>query len=1097
MNIKSKLNQLICIVLISFLVLATLTPQVTEAAVDITVNPFSQNATTITGKVVSDVPIYVNVEGTYKLVSTDENGQFNIKLSEPIAHQFVYFYKKEGDFFKTIKQVHSGSFGNQMTPPNFYGVKDGKMVLQTWPGYEIVAVYEGETYVAKDVVHIPKKQGMEVKAYTRSGSTRSSTQSYRFDESVNIPLEIASPETERSVIQGKTFPYQTIKVTVGSYILEEHSDAFGEFYLTVPTEYRYGSAGFTLTAELVHAQLPQEIKTTKEFVPITINEQQPYKMLEYGGILEGYTYPDAEILYGDQTIRPNERGQFSSQFKLGATAKQELVFQRDGQPYATYSFVQPVDSTVFPFEVTKQASTVSGRVEGKTEPGVTLVFNSRDGEFITTASSDGTFGLDLPLFESGEYEVFLKTTESIYPIGKRVTIQEERPLEAPVLTFNETNLTIQASTFAESAEILVTKPDGDFDLKQVALRNGGVATIPFSYGDRYRIRVVSGNRVSPYVEGIYTQIQRPTFTDFEEGKKTIVGQTEPNATVTLYNSLMYREVLTVTADDSGRFTFELPYVLSKWTYRMHIKRPNGLGNENFYLNPKDVTVPRIYVDAYESRDAISEDAKQLMITSDDLIESSQIWYTIDGKKVSGIVEPKQEGSSSNEIKLFASTDNKTFKEAGVKTIEISLTNPSGLTTVTSLAVKDITPPKLDMDWTLYGESQISGTTDPGRVVHFGRTGNTVTQKADEAGRFTFKLPEPLTPYSRILSTISVWDEAGNKSTSSVNAFGHPIVDIRANIDGTKVWLANENRYYNYMNYELSINGEQIQLKNGEMLIPLPKAVSYPMKVKLILRNLDGSIKSTFEKVLERPSTLTTPKNLKASSDRRTITGQLDPYISFDIYDKSGKRITSNRAKADGSFAVAIVRPLVANESLRVVSKDAFGQTKSMTFKVADKTPPVKPTIQQAIVPLKQVTGKTEAGATVRITYRSKTYTTKADSKGIYRLNVSNWLAGQKISVTARDAAGNTSSAATTVILKAFRTASVSAIRTTSTSVSGKADAGATVKVYANNRQVGKTTRVGSSQSFKIAIPKQKKGTKMTVRIYRAGYATVERKLTVY
>ena len=81
-------------------------------------------------------------------------------------------------------------------------------------------------------------------------------------------------------------------------------------------------------------------------------------------------------------------------------------------------------------------------------------------------------------------------------------------------------------------------------------------------------------------------------------------------------------------------------------------------------------------------------------------------------------------------------------------------------------------------------------------------------------------------------------------------------------------------------------------------------------------------------------------------------------------------------------------------------------------------------------------------------------------------------------------------------LKQFSKLTVNKISTSSKSISGKGQKGATVKAYVNGKQIGKTTKVSSSGNYKISIPKQSAGKKIVVKMSKSGYKTKSISTTV-
>ena len=1097
MNRKSKFRQSLLCMLILVLISSSIAP-VMASENTVTVEPFTYYSTEINGVSTMGEPLYINLNDRIEPLSTDQDGKFKLSLSSQIEGRVIYLYKKSGDFYEVVKRVQAADFSLELPPPppTFYGVKDGKIRLHTYDHADIVAVYEGETYTGRGFLEIKKNESAEVKAYSRDSYRRSVTTTYRFDDKVDIPLSVDPLTPGMWELTGKTAPFHQVNLTYDGQTYETESGPDGRFSMWAPFFLMLYTKGFTYKLELSDPNLLNPVVLEQTVAPLVASTNQPVHLFDFGNLGEGITYPGATIEYAGETFTANEDGYFNVIWQTDGTSNKQVVFKRDGVEYANETVRQYVREAEFPFELTTEPSTLSGEIAGKTEPNVQLVLKSNQGDFAFSSDQNGNFATELPRFEAGEYMLHLVTGTQVQPLNRVVKIKEKRLLARPKITFVDETLHIDASAsvpVATTAEVQITKPDGEIDVQTLQL-TAGKASWPFSYGDSYRIRTKFDDQYSDYVSGQHREVKAPIFSSYKEGGTVVTGTVEPYATISLYYDVRDSEQKVVqTTDETGVFSMTVPSPLKLIAYPIVIERKDDLGKSSFSLKPTDTTAPRIFINGGEGVVDVSEDATDVSVSVDDDVKNMTAVFTIGSEKK----ELKFEETATRYWELVASSDGKTFKDMNISSINVTVENTAGLKKAVTLRVKDTTPPAIHIDRILFGDTIIYGKTEPGATVRFGRSGNTVTKQATADGSFSFELPGPISIHTATMYLFVVKDAAGNQTSKYAQTLDYPIQDVRVNATGTKLWLANENRRINHTAYELIVNGTQVKLNDYTTFVTLPEPQTFPIDVELRLKNEDGTLKYVFKKTLTKPSTLTTPKKLYAESGKKTIKGQLDPYVSYEIYDGAGKRIKTNIASADGSFVSAITRPLVQNESLRVIAKDAFGQTKSMSFKVTDKTAPARPTVNGLVAPLKTVSGKAEAGSSVRIVYRGKTYTTKADSKGVYRLTVSNWQADQQVSVTARDAAGNTSTAATTTILNAFKTVSVAPVRTTSATVAGKADAAAYVRVYAGTRQLGKTVRASSKATFAVTIPKQKKGTVLTVRVSRAGYATVERKMTVY
>ncbi|VEF46864.1 cell wall-associated protease [Bacillus freudenreichii] len=126
----------------------------------------------------------------------------------------------------------------------------------------------------------------------------------------------------------------------------------------------------------------------------------------------------------------------------------------------------------------------------------------------------------------------------------------------------------------------------------------------------------------------------------------------------------------------------------------------------------------------------------------------------------------------------------------------------------------------------------------------------------------------------------------------------------------------------------------------------------------------------------------------------------------------GKTIGKKKADAKGNFKVAIKKQK-AGTVLSVTVKDAAGnESKATKVTVKDKTPPPVPKVKKVTDCDKFVTGKTEKNAVVYVKHKGKTLgKKKADAKGKFKVKIKKQKSGTTLSVTAKDAAGNTSKAA--------------------------------------------------------------------------------------
>jgi 2',3'-cyclic-nucleotide 2'-phosphodiesterase/3'-nucleotidase/5'-nucleotidase len=155
------------------------------------------------------------------------------------------------------------------------------------------------------------------------------------------------------------------------------------------------------------------------------------------------------------------------------------------------------------------------------------------------------------------------------------------------------------------------------------------------------------------------------------------------------------------------------------------------------------------------------------------------------------------------------------------------------------------------------------------------------------------------------------------------------------------------------------------------------------------------------------------------TDKSTaITGITEAGAKVEV-TANGQVLGTVTATADGVFTLTIA-PLKAGTEVTVTATDAAGNKSTETkVVVKDATAPNAPEVGQIIAPAKSVTGKAEAGSTVKV-YEGKTLLGSAivDKDGVFKIPFkSAQTHGTVLTFTATDAAGNTSKVTTVTLVK--------------------------------------------------------------------------------
>lgn len=156
-----------------------------------------------------------------------------------------------------------------------------------------------------------------------------------------------------------------------------------------------------------------------------------------------------------------------------------------------------------------------------------------------------------------------------------------------------------------------------------------------------------------------------------------------------------------------------------------------------------------------------------------------------------------------------------------------------------------------------------------------------------------------------------------------------------------------------------------------------------------------------------------PTDLAVSNDGKTVTGSAEPGSTVTIRDPDGNVIGTGTAGSDGKFTVDLNKPQTNGEQLTAEAKDPAGNTSpSASVTAHDTTAPGAPSNLDINAEGTTLTGKAEAGSTVKVTDSEGNLlgTGKADANGNFTITLTAAQTdGERLSVTATDAAGNQSS----------------------------------------------------------------------------------------
>lgn len=475
--------------------------------------------------------------------------------------------------------------------------------------------------------------------------------------------------------------------------------------------------------------------------------------------------------------------------------------------------------------------------------------------------------------------------------------------------------------------------------------------------------------------------------------KEISGTTDAGSTVTAEanNGI----IGFTTANSNGNFSIDISpqnvntviNVFAEGGNKIPSKKVISVSNETNQPNPDpNPTIPADFV-----VNPVNDKSTEITGTAE---TGADIELYIDEKLI------QSTKADSNGKYTFAITPLK----AGTK-ITVKAIGSSGKSDSKTVTVEDKTPPALSINAVSDKSTVVTGTTEAGAKVELYLNNHLIQSKtADSQGNYSFTISK-----QKAGETVKViaHDAAGNSETKTVIVEDKtpPSLAINQVTDkSTKVTGKTEAN----ATTKLYVNGKLQQTKaanaNGSYTFTIKKQKA-GTKIKIIVSDKAGNVSSKTITVVDRtPPSLT----INQITDKSTkINGKTEAKATVKLY-VNGKLQQTKTANTKGSYTFTIKKPK-AGSKIKVTAADQAKNITAKTTIVKDKTAPKKPTVKKVTVSAKIIQGKAEAHSTVYV-YKGKTKlgSAKANSKGIYKVSIKKQAAGTKLTVFAKDKAGNKS-----------------------------------------------------------------------------------------
>ncbi|MFK4912602.1 Ig-like domain-containing protein [Lactococcus petauri] len=421
-----------------------------------------------------------------------------------------------------------------------------------------------------------------------------------------------------------------------------------------------------------------------------------------------------------------------------------------------------------------------------------------------------------------------------------------------------------------------------------------------------------------------------------------------------------------------------------------------------------------------------------------------------------------------------------------------------------------TPPVIS---TVTGNSQagyvVKGTADPGNTVKIinPTTGQEIgSGLADSSGNYSITLPTGSVGANADINATAT-DTAGNVSAPTA---GKTPADADTTApDAPTITNVIGNSTDGYTVTGTAEAGAKVEIKDstgavigtatadgsGNYSVTLPGSVGPNANITATATDAAGNVsvptagKTPADADTTAPDAPVITGVTGNSTDGYTVTGTAEAGSKVEIKDSTGTVIGTATADGSGNYSVTLPASVGPNANITATATDAAGNvsapTAGKTPADADTTAPDAPTITNVTGNSTDgytVTGTAEAGAKVEIKDSTGTVigTATADGSGNYSVTLPGSVGpNANITATATDAAGNVSAPTAgktpadpkdTTAPNAPTITNVSGNSTKGYVVTGKAEAGSTVKIKNASDTVIGSSVADSSGNYSVTLP---------------------------
>ncbi|QCJ44790.1 hypothetical protein FAY30_24500 [Bacillus sp. S3] len=402
----------------------------------------------------------------------------------------------------------------------------------------------------------------------------------------------------------------------------------------------------------------------------------------------------------------------------------------------------------------------------------------------------------------------------------------------------------------------------------------------------------------------------------------------------------------------------------------------------------------------------------------------------------------------------------------------------------NFTVKDIIPPAKPVVNTVTDKDlTVTGSAEAGSKVDVKANGAVIgSAVAGADGTFTVTIAKQ-TAGTEL--TVTATDAAGNVSDAAstvvkdVTAPAKPVVNTVTDKDLTVTGSAEAGSKVD-VKANGAVIGSAVAGVDGTFTVTIAKQTA-GTELTVTATDAAGNVSDTASTVVKDVTAPAKPMVNPVTDKDLTVTGSAEAGSKVDV-KANGAVIASAVAGVDGAFTVTIAKQAAGIELTVTATDDAGNVSDAASTVVKDVTAPAKPVVNSVTDKDLTVTGSAEAGSKVDVKANGAVIASAVTGvDGTFTVTIAKQTAGTELTVTATDAAGNVSDAASLVVKDVTAPAKpvVNPVTDKDLTVTGSAEAGSKVDVKANGAVIGSAV-AGVDGTFTVSIAKQTAGTELTV-----------------